>query len=60
MNSIRLAINKLEAAHDLIIDAADELGQLHNSDSLGMQASLAWVSGDVATIIRELEKEEEE
>ena len=62
MNNIRLALNKLEAAYELIRDATHELADLpcDERQEMGYVASLTWLGGDLATVIKELEKEEEE
>lgn len=58
MNSIRLAINKLEAAQELISDVIHDLDSQPGMDDFVMV--LTWVRGDVAAIIKKLEKEGEE
>ena len=58
MNNIRLAINKLEAAQELISDVIHDLDSQPGMDDFVMV--LTWVRGDVAAIIKKLEKEGEE
>ena len=61
MNTLTLALNKLEAAYDLIADALHELAvNSTEKDCMGHVATLTWLSGDLATVIKELEKEAEE
>lgn len=61
MNSLTLALNKLEAAYDLISDALHELAMNSpEKDCMGYVATLTWLGGDLGTVIRELEKEAEE
>lgn len=61
MNPRILALNKLEAAYDLIRDATHELAgyPCDETHEMGYVASLTWLGGDLATVIRELEKEDE-
>ena len=62
MNPRILALNKLEAAYELIRDATHELADrpCDEKQEMGYIASLTWLGGDLATVIRELEKEGEE
>jgi len=64
MTSIKIALvlNKLNAAHDLIADATHELADYpcDETHEMGYVAALTWLSGDLATVIKELEKEGEE
>ncbi len=62
MNSLALALNKLNAAYDLIADATHELADYpcDEKNEMGYVASLTWLGGDLATVIRELEKEKED
>ena len=59
---VTLALNMLNAAYDLITDATHELADLpcDEKQEMGYIASLTWLGGDLATVIRELEKEGEE
>ena len=59
---VTLALNMLNAAYDLIADATHKLADLpcDEKQEMGCIASLTWLGGDLATVIRELEKEEEE
>ena len=61
MNTLTLALNKLNAAYALIADATHELAMNSTEkNEMGYVASLAWLGGDLATVIRELEKKAEE
>ena len=59
---VTLALNMLNAAYDLIADATHKLADLPCDETHGMGyiASLTWLGGDLATVIKELEKEGEE
>lgn len=58
MSSLTIPYNKLVAAQELISDAIHDLDSQPGMDDFVMV--LTWVRGDVAAIIKKLEKEGEE
>lgn len=62
MTSLTIPYNKLVAAQELITDAIHDLADYpcDEKNEMGYVASLTWLGGDLATVIKELEEEAEE